>query len=321
MQYNSYISYDTCSYSSVLYNKSNVDNENTITGYKLGQSIDNKYVVCITILIPKDSVNDINRLNIINKDYSIYNTNKFIISTIEDLSGNHYDNYFDLDMNEVFNKNKIVLTEQLNGNKTSFGLIKERILQDYIPIIRDNKIIKYGIHGAIIKEYILDINNQLDGNYIERHDNNMLKCECKYNNGIITGKYIKFYDNGNKHIECNYNNGLISGKYSEWYRNRQKLIETNYYRGKVDGDLYEWHPNGQIFKFCHYVKDLLNGEYHEYYENGSLYINCTFVNNNLLGTYLKYYNNSNLHIDTYINENNTIDYIKVYNMNGSIINL
>jgi hypothetical protein len=122
----------------------------------------------------------------------------------------------------------------------------------------------------------------------------MLKCECSYDNGIITGKYIKFYNNGNKHIECNYNNGLISGKYSEWYRNRQKLIETNYYRGKVDGDLYEWHSNGQLFKFCHYVKDLLNGEYQEYYENGSLYINCMFVNNKLLGKYLKYYNNSNM---------------------------
>jgi len=89
----------------------------------------------------------------------------------------------------------------------------------------------------------------------------------------MNGEYLDWHDNGVLHKKCSWVDGKINGEYFRWYNDGQMYVKTNCINGMLNGEYFEWYSNGQIWIKCNYINGNKNGEYFGWYENGDLCIN------------------------------------------------
>ncbi len=305
MSYHSSIYYDNYTYSNLSNNLFNSELTNinlytkSIVGYKLGY-LDNIYSdpVIITLYIPTYANTNINRNNIVDVSYSIFETNIAVPIQINDVSDNQ--NY-----EKCKNQNMdIKVGKIIEQDKLSFFLSKEYLLYQFNKRNTSNYTGTYTIYndnGSIkcIEKYV---NGLKSGQHTYVYENRNLEKKCNYVNGNLDGDYIEYYQNGNIKIKSHYTNATLNGEYIENYENGQNLVRCVFKNGVIDGEYIEWHNNGQIFKEVKYKLGKKEGEFKQWYYNGSMEVSTYFKNNVLHGIYRKFYMNNQLEIETnYIN--------------------
>jgi hypothetical protein len=176
-------------------------------GYCEGYRDQNSLI--INIEIPDDSINNINRKNLINITKAIYKTNKVKIIKIEDLNGNEYDSAicnfgYDYKSKKKItscSKNEIIINNYKNTYKNSIGikfyLEKElliNILKYQTGII--NYIQNYNSDGESI-----DVSPTIDLNlldYVEINSDTLTPVQS------VTSENFKF-DNDDNVVHKNFN--------------------------------------------------------------------------------------------------------------------
>jgi len=83
------------------------------------------------------------------------------------------------------------------------------------------------------------------GPYKARYDNNRIKAEGRYLNGLIDGRYLEYYRNGVLKTEMHYLSGKLHGPYTSWYENGQIESQGTYVSDKLDGVREKWFITGE----------------------------------------------------------------------------
>ncbi len=298
MSYHSSIYYDNYTYTNLSNNVYNSELTNinlytkSIVGYKLGYL--DTIPVIITLYIPLNANTNINRNNIVDISYALFETNITVPIQIVDLSSNlNYEKCKSQNMD--IKVGKIIENEKIN-----FFLSKEYLLYQFNKRNILNYTGAYNIYndnGSLkcIENYI---NGLKSGIHIYKYDNNTIEKKCNYINGNLEGEYIEYYQNGNIKLKSTYKDAKLNGEYIENYENGQRLVRCIFKNGVIDGEYKEWHNNGQIFKESLYNNGKKDGIFRQWYYNGSIEVSTNFQNNKLHGIYRKFYMNNQLEIET-----------------------
>jgi antitoxin component YwqK of YwqJK toxin-antitoxin module len=230
-----------------------------ITGYK--KANDNKLVI---LDIPSESIHNLNRTNIVDKQFAKYRCSYAIIKEIIDLKTNQKIN----EAQSMYDKNfKYYVDQKVVPN--TFDTNLENVCSSGIHFFLDK-------YRAELYEQILT-----NGEYKEWHENGQLIKHYFYKDDKFDGEYKDWHSNGQLYIHCFYKDGKLDGEYKEWHDNGQ-LIKHHFYKDdKFDGECKDWHSNGQLYIHCFYKDGKLNEEYYQWYSNGQLSKHCFYNNGNL----------------------------------------
>jgi len=182
-----------------------------------------------------------------------------------------------------------------------FGCAEKRVLED--ELVERNGV--YYFQGEPFTGTVFDI-----------YDEEQIKYEQEYKNGVRDGLYREWYENGQIKTETNYEDELQFGSFKKWYESGQIKEQTTLKYSTAVGSIKRWHENGQLAyeielkndftppdeHYYYYVNDwkrygdkyvfyqgLYNGKYKKYYENGQLAKEATYENGKLVGTYKEWY--------------------------------
>jgi antitoxin component YwqK of YwqJK toxin-antitoxin module len=231
-----------------------------ITGYKKGANN-----TLIILDIPSDSLYNMNRSDIVNKQFAKYRCSYAIVKEIIDLKSGEK-------MNE---------TQSMNDKNFKYS-VGQKVVPNTFDTNLEN-ICSSGIHFFLDKECAeLYEHFPTNGEYKNWYDNGQLLKHCFYKNGKLDGEYKIWYDNEQLSRHCFYKNGKIDGEFKEWHSNGKLSTYYFYKNGELDGELKEWYDNGQLCILCFYKNGKYDGELKEWYPNGQLYIHCFYNDGNLI---------------------------------------
>jgi len=163
-----------------------------------------------------------------------------------------YHTYYNSNNNKqkevLYNNGEIIKTTDWNNNgtiKSSFEYINGKIKDGEYIFTDDNgkKINKQTyLNGNKIEEFIFR-GEEKNGKLIKWHNNNILKFECEYTNGMINGEFKLYDEKGQLISNGNYSNGLKEGKFS--FYNDGNLISDEYYKNdKPEGEINWYYKDG-----------------------------------------------------------------------------
>lgn len=209
-----------------------------IKGYK--SAGDNYFIVELDIDIV-NSLNNLNRSGVIDKNYAKYRCSKAYVNRI---------------YNKFTNKETNVVASNYDP---SFIYTKDAYVQVSDYEINDN-VCANGIHFYLCKEaaYFHDLKSKLieNGKYKIWDDRNgRLIEECNYLNGKLNG-LCQIYNEFNGALIKKYNclNGELHGSFEEWDCNGLQLVKCNYLNGNMHGLYEEWDYNGSQRIKCFYFE-------------------------------------------------------------------
>lgn len=165
-------------------------------GYFLGSI--NKIDVLVIVEILPNSINDMNRDDIINPLYATYHGNNLKIIKIIDIYCNEYQCF-----RLCYSKKMYILDEVINHHVTFF-ISKERAINEDIP------------------------HSKYTGKIIKWFDNGEIKKVMNFKNGWKDGYYQENWANGKSKVICEFINGILHGKKKSWNKDGE-LIEISYF--------------------------------------------------------------------------------------------
>jgi len=205
-------------------------------GYKTG--LYNNIKVLIILYIPIDAKTNINRVNIQNKKYATYRTNKAYVLHIVNKSNHEYDHAI-----SRFNSNKIIYNR---------STIIENNFDDNIDNINSE-----GIHFFLDKELAINYREPIlkqiwlyeNNIYKDYYNNGQLHKKIKYVydsvNKIITHKHVQeYYENSNIKLDYKLHINKYNGQYKEWYKNGNLKKRLFYEENKIIGYVESWNLMG-----------------------------------------------------------------------------
>lgn len=161
---------------------------------------------------------------------------------------------------EIYKGDTVNITDE-RGLKQGYWYIFNRIKK--LPNYEDDQVVEEGVFK----------DNKKVGIWKGYHNNNEIKYEITYKNGIPNG-YAKFYyKNGNLSEEGMWKINNWIGKYKYYYENGQVAYEFNYNskgNGKREGEQKYFHENGNIMIIGTWQNGQESGKLTEYYANGEV---------------------------------------------------
>jgi antitoxin component YwqK of YwqJK toxin-antitoxin module len=152
------------------------------------------YRYIITIELCEDSIHNENRINIINKLYATYRTNKFKILEIEEIDTKKLiDKYNNYKVGDIITKNK----NYYFTKERAFFEFDYQYFDDTFDLLDKLYYIKFfkngysGLHrdwydsGQLYEEFY-HINGIFEGMFIQYHEDGKIKCEFKFINNVRT---------------------------------------------------------------------------------------------------------------------------------------
>jgi hypothetical protein len=235
----------------------------------------------ITLKTLKDTITNLNRLDVADAQFAKFRGNKFMVVGIEDkldpsiAIDSIIDSYHA--KTELFCNSWPLLSKR---NLLCFYKVNE-IVEVGNYDMNPNMVNSAGIHFFLSKEaarcyeYIVK-----DGIYITYHDNGNKCIETNYINGHRHGTYSTYYDNGNKHVTSAYVDDQFHGPYTLYYANGVEEMKCTYVNGDLRGLYTTYHENGKKSCETTYVNDFCHGHFITYsvegvpikdviYENGT----------------------------------------------------
>lgn len=216
----------------------------------LGYKSAGNYIINLELC--EDSLHNLNRDNVIHRDYAPFRCNKTKVKCIR--------------------------------HKNTRKLIK-KICSDIDPFF-------YYVSGKIIEENKYDESQENtcnSGIHLFRSKECAYYYKLLHYNPRYTGIYKEWHNNGNINVKCSYLNGKLDGIFNEWNESGIQTIECEFKSGSFEGFYKEFHANKNIKIICQYKNDMKNGKYQEFYENGKIKIDCEYLNNAINGQYNEYY--------------------------------
>jgi antitoxin component YwqK of YwqJK toxin-antitoxin module len=266
---------------------------NNIIGYKKARNN-----ILVTLQIPYDAKHNIDRKNIINKQYAKYRCSHATVTDIIDLNNN----------------TSIDKAISLNDSNFIYTIGQDVVCDTFEP---DLEIVCCeGIHFFLDKHRATFYENNLDnfqGEYKEWNDNGLLIRQFFILNGMKHGEYKLWNYDGILAVHTYYNYDMIHSEYKEWYDDGQLYIHTTYKEGMRNGEYREWFDNGQLKIHTYYKDDRIHGEYKEWHNNGQLKIHTYYIDNKIHGEYKSWNNNSQLAIQCTYNYGGIYDEYKQWN--------
>jgi len=210
-------------------------------GYKIGYVTNDRIPyrkVLIILLIPIDSITNIHRTNIINKQHAKYRCNKAYVKDIKDTFDNSYNSAI-----SKFYRNKLIYQ-------------KNKIVEsDFDPDI--NIVSTYGIHFFLDKDTALNYREPI---LYQVWENEINVFKEFYENGqihkiiyyilsvdkktIVNKKIKEYFDSGQIRFEYSLNINKYDGLYREWYENGVLKTKLTYNNNKVVSYLENWDVRG-----------------------------------------------------------------------------
>jgi antitoxin component YwqK of YwqJK toxin-antitoxin module len=111
--------------------------------------------------------------------------------------------------------------------------------------------------NKILIRHMNHVNGILEGDYLEYHDNGILKIKREYRDRHLEGLEVMYDEFGNKIFEQYYKKGIRHG-YCRQFRNNVLVKFSNYYFNQLQGEYIKFYNNGQIFEKYYY--DIIDGQ-------------------------------------------------------------
>ena len=234
------------------------------------------YIVELELL--KDSITNESALNQIDKNYTLYSTNKVLVKKIthklddnitRQFIKNH--NRYDTDFDTVYKVDKIIDVKKSGAKAMGVHYFLTKDAAYHYELLKFTE--KYtGFHTIRLKngstyKNVNYIQGKLSGNYEEWKNNNKI-LQCTYKNNILDGEYTTWYDNGSLKSKCVYNNDKKNGLGEEWYQNGAKRKKC-YYKNDAFDDTFEmWYDNTEKWIAGEYMNGSRVNTWYEWYKYG-----------------------------------------------------
>lgn len=261
-------------------------------GYKC--AIIERIRVIITLEIPDDAITNINRNNVVVKEYAKHRTNIAKVIKIEDQNGKQYDEaisgFYDY-KKLIYKVNEIVKVDDYDSNLEKVCLsgihffLTRRVAEIYEIYSLENGLYEaWYDNGQKWREYNY-VNGKIEGLYQEWHTYGQIARKFTYMNDLLHGLDEEWYESGQKMREYNYVNGKVDGVAQLWYNDGKLHVRCTYINTKIEGLFQKWNSNGQIIVEYNYVDGKPNGLGREWYDNGQISKECMYVNGKEDGLY------------------------------------
>jgi hypothetical protein len=176
----------------------------------------------VTLGLLNDTLHNLNRSGVTNKDCAKFRCNKAIVIDIKNKDTNKALTSVtsDYDENFKYQVGKIVTANSYDSD------------EDYVCTS--------GIHFYITKEPTYFYSKQtLNGKHKEWYDNGQCFIQCTFVDGKYNDDYKKWFFNGQLCICCTFVNGKLEGDYKEWNYTGQLRTHYVYVNDKLDLDMLE----------------------------------------------------------------------------------
>lgn len=111
-------------------------------------------------------------------------------------------------------------------------------------------------------------NGNLDGYFVQYHENGTKAMECYYDDGTLVKVSTSWYTNGNLMQRSEYNDdGELHGVTRVYWRNGHAKMYHEYENGMLCGISLRYGEQGNLIERCEYQGDAPHGVYQHYYIN------------------------------------------------------
>jgi len=235
---------------------------NNIIGYKKAQNN-----VLVILEIPYDAKHNIDRKNIIDKQYAKYRCSHAKVIDIIDLNNN-------TSIDKAYSLHYPIFIYELG---------QELICDNFDTNLE--KLCSRRIHFFLDKDRAILYNTKIEGENKDWHDNGQLARIFFIQNGLRHGECKSWHDNGQLARLCFYQNDKIQGEYKLWHDNGILRCLCFYQNNKNHGEYKEWHNNGQLKYHTYYMDNMMHGEFKSWNNNSQLLIQCSYSYGGIYGEY------------------------------------
>ncbi len=241
----------------------------------------------IELELPPDSITDEAFKEYIDKNYTLYSTNKALIKKIthkikdKTLHAIKNFNRYEHDFETVYRINETIEVHKSDTN----------IMGIHYFLTKDA-----AFHYELLK-YV----KKYTGFNTIRLYNGTKYGDYNYNGGILSGQHVQ-WKKKIKIVECAYKNNELDGTYTKWYDSGQLQMRCNYILGVLHGLKEEWHPNRKKKSVQNYTNDKLDGSYATWYNNCRKWECGTYSLGKRVGLWQEWYKNSQKKLISNYNE-------------------
>ena len=194
-------------------------------------SVAKNYVITLKLL--ENSQHNMDRENVVNRDYAEFCCDKaYVISIIDKITGEEIlkietdDTTFGSDNIKYFEKDSIIVYNDYHANNPYLYSSYLHFFLTYEPAFFYNLELTnfLGIYkqwhgnGNLFTEFYCK-NGVFDGTYKEYHENGQLWCNFTYKNGEKENISRQYYEDGSIYTEIEYNHGKKHGICRKYYEN------------------------------------------------------------------------------------------------------
>jgi len=134
-----------------------------------------------------------------------------------------------------------------------------------------------------------DKQGRRQGQWIEYHDNGVVKSKGEFKNGLPTGEFLYYNENGKlqaKNVFAENGYDAVTEIYSE----KGKVVAKGFYKNKKrDGEWqYFDEEQGMLILVEHYNYGVLHGHWVSYYRTGEPQFEGEYVNGTMIGKWITY---------------------------------
>lgn len=248
-------------------------------GYKAAIHPPTKQRALVTLEIPENGKNNLNRTGVYDSDYAPYRCDGAKVVSVKDMETG----------------------EDIEGAVSIFGhagdkkilYMKDEVVypDDYTQ--DDNVIYGAGIHFYKTEEPARHIrmNKPNSGINKEWYDDGRLAYECFYKDGVLHGEYTYWFPNGTIEHRGYYDHGVKNGLFQTWFDNGNLKSQHHYVDDHLNGECIDYYYNGNMHKVSHYQMHKLNGVHNEWYYNGTPSCTANYKNGERHGAFRSYHGN------------------------------
>ena len=142
--------------------------------------------------------------------------------------------------------------------------------------------------------YLVNSDNPFNGKLIDTHENDQLKREVNFINGLKEGQVIEYYENGQIFMKTIYLNGKKDGFFESFHTNGQLSHSGFYKAGEMIGEWQFFYTDGNILSLINYKDDSVLEVRYTYHSNGKIQSLSRFRNELKHGIWESYFSNGNM---------------------------